>query len=300
MPFTVADLRYHAEQSYPVLYAYLQRHAQRALGSLKYDAFELDSVVGHIVEQLVRMGILGGGNSTPLTALDRLSDAQFYAFLNRSIQNKAIDRLRKRRLTMSTVAELEAPDGMEGDGDPLNDAVAPAWGDAPFATPEEITLALARRTELRDLLIHCIQSLRAAPHQLHAVLKEMEDVGADELLHNVIDELKVSLPLSEPIPHISQHKDHAHKKLRHCLQGKSSNLTVIVALRLTEYGTLPTNSEMFTVSISTLAQSDLSERDVRAGLKELVAEGSLHWHGEEVVRLSTEQMKHLAHFYREE
>ena len=53
MPFTARDLRYHAEQSYPMLYAYLHRNAQRFLGNLKYDAFEVDTVVGHVVEQLV-------------------------------------------------------------------------------------------------------------------------------------------------------------------------------------------------------------------------------------------------------
>lgn len=81
MPFTANDLRYHAEQNYPLLYAYLHRHAQRYLGALKYDAFEVDVVVGHVVEQLVRLGLLGATNTTPLCALDRLNDAQFYAFL---------------------------------------------------------------------------------------------------------------------------------------------------------------------------------------------------------------------------
>ncbi|GER88310.1 hypothetical protein KDW_24720 [Dictyobacter vulcani] len=65
MPFTANDLRYRAEQSYPLLYAYLHRNAQRYLGALKYDAFEVDTVIGHVVEQLVRLGILGGEDRTP-------------------------------------------------------------------------------------------------------------------------------------------------------------------------------------------------------------------------------------------
>src|SRR5579884_3610054 len=97
MPFTAHHLRYHLEQSFPALYTYLYQRAQRYLGSLKYDAFEVDQVVGHVVEYLTRLGLMGGGDSAPETALDRLTNAQFYAFLNRSIQNKAIDRLRKKR-----------------------------------------------------------------------------------------------------------------------------------------------------------------------------------------------------------
>ena len=110
MPFTAHDLRYKAEQTYPALYAHLSRHAQRFLGSLRYDSNELDLVVGHVVEQLVRLGLLGGEDKTPLTALDRLTTAQFYAFLNRSIRNKAIDRLRKHRIQPMTMAELEPMD----------------------------------------------------------------------------------------------------------------------------------------------------------------------------------------------
>ena len=55
----------------------------------------------------MRLGLLGGGDYTPKTALDLLTDAQFYAFLSRSVRNKAIDRLRKRRLQVSTATELE-------------------------------------------------------------------------------------------------------------------------------------------------------------------------------------------------
>jgi DNA-directed RNA polymerase specialized sigma24 family protein len=305
MPFTAHDLRYHAEQSYPLLYAYLHRNAQRFLGALKYDAFEVDTVIGHVVEQLVRLGLFGGGDKTPLTALDRLTDAQFYTFLSRSIRNKAIDRLRKRRLQVSTAAELSMPEDTSGDDDPLDDAVESLWGETPFATPEEITLKLASQAELRNLLKHCILVLAAAPYQLQAVIQELQDVGADELLHTIIEDLHNSLPSSlqenaTPNPHMSQHKDHAHKKLRHCLQERSSNLTVMVALRLTEYTTVSRGTDDYSLAIQALAQDDLSEDDVRAGLKELVAEGLLNWQGEDVVRLTAAQLKRLARYYRDE
>lgn len=305
MPFTAHDLRYHAEQSYPLLYAYLHRNAQRFLGALKYDAFEVDTVIGHVVEQLVRLGLFGGGDKTPLTALDRLTDAQFYTFLSRSIRNKAIDRLRKRRLQVSTAAELSMSEDANGDDDPLDDAVESLWGETPFATPEEITLKLASQAELRNLLKHCILVLAAAPYQLQAVIQELQDVGADELLHTIIEDLHNSLPSSlqenaPPNPHMSQHKDHAHKKLRHCLQERSSNLTVMVALRLTGYTTVSRGTDDYSVAIQALTQDDLSEDDVRAGLKELVAEGLLNWQGEDAVRLTAAQLKRLARYYRDE
>src|SRR5579864_8104568 len=162
MPFTAHNLRYQAEQSYPLLYAYLHRNAQRFMGALKYDAYEVDTVIGHVVEQLVRLGLLGCGDHTPLTALDSLTEAQFYAFLCRSVRNKAIDRLRKRRVQMSTSAELEMPDE-EGENNPLNEAVESVWGTIPFATPEAMTLQMASQEHLRDLLKHCIMQLRGAP-----------------------------------------------------------------------------------------------------------------------------------------
>lgn len=304
MPFTAHDLRYKAEQSYPLLYAYLHRHAQRHLGSLKYDAFEVDLVIGHVVEQLTRLGILGAGDSTPLSALDHLSDAQFYAFLNRSVRNKAIDRLRKHRFLSRTISELESPAGSESTGETeslLNETVETLWGTTPFATPEEITLQLASQYELRDLLKHCILALSNAPYQLQAVIEEMEEIGADRLMRTVIDELKRSMDIpSGPHPHMSQHKDHAHRKLRHCLQQKSSNLTVMIALRLSEYGTRDARTHELTIALQYLAQDDLSEADVRTALQELVAEGLLDWQGEEVVRLSTAQAKRLTRFYRDD
>src|SRR6266567_7597988 len=82
MPFTARDLRYRPEQSYPLLYAYLHRNAQRYLGAFRYDAFEVDTVIGHVVEQLVRLGLFAGADHTPKSALDQLTDAQFYAFLS--------------------------------------------------------------------------------------------------------------------------------------------------------------------------------------------------------------------------
>jgi hypothetical protein len=301
MPFTARDLRFQPEQSYPLLYAYLHRNAQRFLGSLKYDAFEVDTVIGHVVEQLVRLGLFGGGDRTPLGALDRLTDAQFYAFLSRSVRNKAIDRLRKRRLHLNTASELEFPDS-EGEDDPLESAVESLWGETPFATPEELTLHLVSQRDLRLVLQHCISTLKAAPNQLQAVLMELRDLGADDLLETLDTELHLSDTSSiELNPHMSQHKDHAHRKLRHCLQQQSSNLTVAVALRLTECTTLATGTKDYTVDVSTLAHEHLPENEVRSGLKVLAAEGLLHWNeGEDVVHLTNDQRKRLARFYRDE
>jgi len=292
MPFTARDLRYQAEQSYPLLYAYLHRNAQRFLGALKYDAFEVDTVIGHVVEQLVRLGLLGGGDHTPVTALDSLTDAQFYTFLCRSVRNKAIDRLRKRRLQISASAELGVLDD-ESEDDPLNDAVESVWGTIPFATPEAITLQLVSQKHLRDLLKHCIMALRAAPNQLQAVFQELQEIGADDLLHSLLADLQGSLVL-EINPHISQHKDHAHKKLRSCLQQQSSNLTVIVALRLTQY------KAVTSVDLRTLARQDLSLNEVCKGLAGLAREGLVDWHGEDVVQLTADQVKRLPRFYTDE
>jgi DNA-directed RNA polymerase specialized sigma24 family protein len=298
MPFTAHDLRYKAEQSYPLLYAYLHRNAQRFLGSLRYDAFEVDLVIGHVVEQLVRLGLFNGRDHTPQNALDRLTDAQFYTFLSRCVRNKAIDRLRKRRIQMSTHAELMAPDPERED--PLDEAVESVWGELPFATPEEIALQLASQLELRDLLKHCILALSAAPHQLQAVLQELEEMGAADLLHGVLEEVRAVLPAQDAGAHFSQHKDHAHKKLRRCLQQKSTNLVVVLALRLTEYGTRSQEANVYMVSVQTLAQDGLSEHDVRTGLNELAADGFLDWLDADHVRLNEAQKKRLSRFYREE
>ncbi len=184
MPFSAHDLRYHLEDYYASLYAYLHRRAQRYLGSLAFDAFEVDQVVGHVIEQLARFHILGG-------------------------------------------------------------------------------------------------------------------IGADELAHILRQEF-AALVDDAPLAHASQHKDHAHKKLRHCLQQSSSNLGVLVALRLSEYGVHATASNEITVDIQTLVQDNLSEKEVQTGLQHLVAEGLLDWYGEETIRLTSSQCKRLARFYEGE
>ena len=301
MPITAHDLRYHLEQSFPALYTYLYQRAQRYLGPLKYDAFEVDQVVGHVIEYLTRFGLMGGGDSTPETALDRLTHAQFYAFLNRSIQNKAIDRLRKKRPPMYTLTDRETSGAEEDEIDPLNEASESFWGPPPFATPEEAALAAASLDELRSLLKHCIKTLSSAPRQLQAMIQELEEFGADELIEDMREEFPEVFPAADlPLAHLSQHKDHAHKKLRHCLQKSSTNLAVMMALRITEYGAHLTGSDELTVTISTLAQDDLAEDEVRMGLKQLVSEGLLHWHGEQIVRCSAAQEKRLARYYEEE
>ncbi|HZS77509.1 MAG TPA: hypothetical protein VFA41_12925 [Ktedonobacteraceae bacterium] len=294
MPFTARDLRYHLEENYASLCIYLQQRAQRYLGQLAYDAFEVDQVVGHVIEQLTRLGLLGAGDKTPLTELDRLSPAQFYAFLNRSARNKAIDRLRKHRVPTNTLAELERQGEAEDENNPLDTVVESLWGNIPFPTPEETALAVASHEHLRNLLKRCIESLRAAPRQLQAVLRELEEMGAQDLLHVIEQELGVT---EEPLEHASQHKDHAHKKLRHCLQQSSTNLAVMLALRLSEYEPI-SNGEAI-IEIQVLARNNLSEKEVRMGLKHLDTEGLLSWHGEDTVRLSPAQRKRLARYYEE-
>ncbi len=300
MPFTAHDLRYNPEQSVPLLYGYLHRYAQRYLGALKYDAFEVDLVVGHVIEQLVRLGLLGQKDYTPLNAFDRMSAPQFYTFLRHTVRNKAIDRLRKRRMQVNFSAELEAPDEDEGENNPLNEATESLWGTTPFSTPEEITLHIASQLELRNVLKHCIQALHAAPNQLQAVIQELKAIGADDLLQTIESELGSPLEV-KPNAHMSQHKDHAHKKIRNCLQQSSSNLTVRIALRLTLYTQYSKEQKQYTVDIQTLAQGDLSVADVQKGLHGLVREGMLVWHDvETIIRLSDTQMKHLTRFYKEE
>ncbi|HVB61508.1 MAG TPA: hypothetical protein VNE61_09975 [Ktedonobacteraceae bacterium] len=302
MPFTARDLRYHPEETYPALHAYLARCAQHYLGSLKYDPVEPELVINHVIDQLIRLGLLGGGDRTPLCVLDQLSNAQFYSFLHNSCKNKAIDRLRKRRPAISNFSDLEASDREEGEDDPLNEAIDPLWG-VPFATPEEITLVLATQSDLRQILIHCLSALKAAPKQLYAMIQELKEVGADEVLQDVVRALQQEYLASDDkitIAHMSQHKDHAHKKLRHCLQAQSSNLTVRVALRLTEYGTRTADPAGFVVALSDILQDDLSAEDARTGLRELASESLLDWRGDDTVYLSDAQMKHLTRFYREE
>lgn len=298
MRFTAHDLRYDLERAYPSLCAYLQRRAQRYLGQLAYDAYEVDLVVGHVVERLTRLHLLGGGDRAPQTALDRLTDAQFYTFLNHSVKNKAIDRLRKHRLPTSTLAELEGQGNNEEESDVLNTVTDSIWGTSPFSTPEATALQAVSQQELRTLLKHCIEALRAAPRQLQAVLQELEEVGGGDLIQELKEEYREILADTQ-LTHFSQHKDHAHKKLRHCLQKSSSNLTVLVAFRLTEYGVYSAGADEVSVDIKTLAQDDLTEREVQQGLRHLVRVGLLDWHGEETVRFSSVQHKHLARFYEE-
>src|SRR3989449_8457089 len=272
MPFTAYDLRYNLQDNFPKLCAYLQQRAKRWLGTFAYDSYEVDVVVGHVIEQLTRIGLLGGGDHAPQTALDRLSNAQFYAFLNQSVKHKAIDRLRKRRLPTSTLAELEGPGSSEEENDPLNRVSNSIWGSTPFPTPEAAALEAASQQELRNLLKHCIEALSTAPRQLQAVLQELEEVGSGDLLQELREEYQ-ELLANLQLTHLSQHKDHAHKKLRHCLQKSSTNLAVIVAFRLTEYGEYSADTKEALVDIKTLAKDDLSEREVQTGLKHLVTAG---------------------------
>lgn len=299
MPFSADDLRYHLEKSYPALCTYLQHRAQRYLGQLAFDAFEVDQVIGHVIEYLTRIQLLGGGQHAPRTALDELSDAQFYTFLNRMVQNKAIDRLRRRRLPMSTTGELEEQGNPDDENDPLNAVVEPFWGDIPFANPEEAALVAVSQEELRVILKKCIESLSAAPRQLQAVIQELEELGASELIKEVRADLPLDLE-STPVAHLSQHKDHAHKKLRLCLQKNSTNLAVMVAIRLTEYGAQSSRTETISVPLRTLTQEDLSLREVQTGLQHLAHAGLLEWHGEEVISLTAAQLKQLTRFYEEE
>lgn len=299
MPFTAHDLRHNLESSYPTLCAYLQQRAKRYLGPFAYDAYEVDVVVGHVVEQLTRLGLMGGGNHAPEIALDRLSNAQFYAFLNQSVKNKAIDRLRRRRLPTSTLGELEESGSSEEDTNPLNTVAESIWGSPPFPTPEAAALQAVSQEELHMLLKRCIETLSTAPRQLQAVMQELDEIGAEILLRELQVEFRAQLADLE-LSHLSQHKDHAHKKLRHCLQKSSTNLAVLVALRLTKYGEHPTDTGEVSVDIKALTTDSLSEREVQKGLMHLVRAGLLEWYGEEIVRFSSIQLKRLARFYEEE
>lgn len=299
MPFSAYQLRYHIEESYPALCTYLQHRAKRYLGDLAFDAFEVDQVVGHVIEYLARMHLLGGGAHAPSTALDELSNAQFYTFLNRMVQNKAIDRLRRRRLPMSTTGELEEQGNPDDENDPLNAVVEPFWGDIPFANPEEATLEAISQEQLRLILKKCIESLSAAPRQLQAVMQELESLGASELVKEVRADLFMNLEEIAPT-HLSQHKDHAHKKLRLCLQKNSTNLAVMIAIRLTEYGTQSNRTGLLSVPLKTLAQNDLSLKEVQRGLQHLVNAGLLDWHGEDTVQVTPTQQKGLTRFYEDD
>jgi hypothetical protein len=298
MPFTARDLRYHLAEHYASLYAFLQYRARRYLGSLGTDAFEVDQVVGHVIEQLTKLNVLGSGESGPETPFDDFSAAQFYAFLNNCVRNKAIDRLRKNRQPTTTFAELERPGGEEDESAPMDSVLQSLWGSVPFATPEDAALEAVSRESLRRVLKECIKALRNSPHQIQAVLQELAELGGEDLAEEIRTESGALLD-EAPLAHASQNKDHAHKKLRQCLQKSSTNLAVIVALRLSEYKADPTGMQNWVINITALRQDDLSEEEVRAGLQHLVAKGLLDWHGEETVHCSSEQRKRLARFYEE-
>jgi len=299
MPFTAHDLRYNLPDSFPKLYAYLHLRAKLSLGTFSYDADEVELVIEHVIEQLTKLGLLGGGDHTPETALDRLNAAQFHAFLNRSVKNKAIDRLRKRRLPTSSLSAFEDAGNIEEENDPLNTISDSIWGSPPFSTPETAALQAACQKDLRMLIKHCIEGLSSAPRQLLAVIQELEEMGMEDLARDLKGEY-ASLLAHVELSHLSQHKDHAHKKLRQCLQYSSTNLAVLVALRLTEYGQNSTSIDEISVDIKAIMYERLSEEDVRTGLHHLARIGILDWHGEEVVHITSDHRKHLAHFYEEE
>ncbi|MBX5456763.1 MAG: hypothetical protein IRZ31_07660 [Thermogemmatispora sp.] len=310
MSFTARDLRYEPEKSFPALEAFLRQRAQRYLGPLQYDAEEVDLVVNHVVERLVTLGLLGGGDRQPETVLDRLSEPQFYAFLNNCVRHKAIDRLRRQHRQMLPFSALQESEEYQGEADPLGEVTTPLWGVAPFAHPEEAALAAVTQQELRILLKHCIKALASAPRQLRAVLQELETVGAVDLAREVVEELQAIsitlLPAETPLAHLSQHRDHAYKKLRACLQSLSSNLAVVVALRLTEYEALLSSrsneaSGEIAISIQDLVSQGLTLAEVKQGLRQLTFEGLLNWHeGDEVVHLDAARLRRLARYYRVE
>ncbi|HEX6484834.1 MAG TPA: hypothetical protein VF043_38815 [Ktedonobacteraceae bacterium] len=304
MQFSAHDLRYNLEQCFPSFYAFLQQRAKRWLGPLSYDSVEVDQVVEHIIEQLTRLGLIGGKDNAPQTELERLSNAQFYAFLNRSIKNKAIDRLRKNRLPVSSVAELEGFGGMEDEKDPLDDTSISIWGNPPFATPEDAAMEAVSREVLRNRIKNCIRALANAPHQLQALEQEFEEIDADDLVKFMHKEFAAQLDDVVPA-HLSQHKDHAHRKLRQCLQRSSAHLRVLIALRITEYAVRSTGTNESSVNVVQLMyteheKQDISEQEVIAALKYLVSRNFLEWNGEATIRLSSSQGKRIARFYEEE
>jgi len=299
MPFTAYDLRYKLEASYPQLDAYLRQRAKRYLGTFAYVSDEVDLVVEHVIEQLTKVGLLGGGNHAPETALDRLSNAQFYSFLNQSVKHKAIDRLRRHRLPTSSLSAFEDPGIIEEENDPLNTVADSIWGSPPFPTPETAALQAASQESIRILIKHCIEELCSAPRQLLAVLQELHEMGMEDLVRELKNEFHTQLADLD-LTHLSQHKDHAHKKLRHCLQQSSTNLAVLVALRLTEYGQISTGVDEISVDIQALVDERISEEEVLKGLNHLARAGLLDWHGETSVCITSDQLKHLARFYEEE
>ncbi len=77
-------------------------------------------------------------------------------------------------------------------------------------------------------------------------------------------------------------------------------MAVLVALRLTEYRQISTGTDEISVDVKAIVYERLSEEDVRTGLRHLARIGLLSWYGEEVVHITSDQSKHLTHFYEEE
>ena len=128
---------------------------------------------------------MGGGDHAPETALDRLNNAQFYAFLNQSVKNKAIDRLRRHRLPTSSLSAFEDPGNIEEENDPLNTVADSIWGSPPFPTPEAAALQAASQEAIRILIKHCIEELGSAPRQLLAVIQELDEMGIEDLVRGI-------------------------------------------------------------------------------------------------------------------
>lgn len=304
MLFSAHHLRYDLEECYSSFYNFLQQRAKFYLRQLSYDSVEVDLVVEHMIEQLTRLGLIGASDDAPEHALEKLNDAQFRAFLNQSIRNKAIDRLRKKRLQVTTVADLEGFGGTDDEKDPLDDTVGTIWGKPPFASPEDAALEAASQEDMRALLKDCIRSLGNAPHQLQAVEQELEDIGVEYLVQFMQQEFGAVLSTVVP-EHVSQHKDHAHRKLRQCLQRSSTHLRVLIALRLSLYGQRSGKIGEVTVTKQKLMQDergkqDISEQEVVLVLKYLVSKGLLNWNGEDIVSFTVAQGKHIARFFEED
>ena len=193
MPFTAYDLRYKLEEYYPQLDAYLRQRAKRYLGTFAYVSDEVDIVVEHVIEQLTKVGLLGGGDQAPKTALDQLSNAQFYSFLNQSVKHKAIDRLRRHRLPTSSLSAFEDPGTIEEENDPLNTVADSIWGSPPFPTPEAAALQAVSQESIRILIKHCIEELSSAPRQLLAVLQELHEMGIEDLVRELRNEFHTAV-----------------------------------------------------------------------------------------------------------
>jgi hypothetical protein len=202
-------------------------------------------------------------------------------------------------LPTSSLSAFEDPGNIEEENDPLNTVADSIWGSPPFPTPEAAALQAASQESIRILMKHCIEELGSAPRQLLAVLQELDEMGMKDLVGELKDEFQTQLA-NLNLTNLSQHKDHAHKKLRHCLQHSSTNLAVLVALRLTEYGQISKGLDKRSIDIQALVDDHISKEEVMKGLNHLARVGLLDWHGEEFVCITSVQLKHLARFYEEE